>query len=285
MTFINVRLLGATLALLLCGSQIARAAEDAIVADFEQLAAAKADALVTVKFVLKVKGGGFMGGGDMENESEVTGIMIDPKGLVLCSNTQLSGFAAMMRRLGMGGDSTPTDIKVLIGDDTEGLEAKLLARDSDLDLAWIQIKDPGSRTFKHVDLAKSAKPKVGQRVLVLKRMGKYFDRVLVVGESRVGGIISKPRELYAGIDAGGFGTPVFLPNGDLVGISILQMPEADDEAGPMAMISLRSSMQDMMSGMILPASEVAKATERARTRPSEGEEAEGAKTDKEKDEE
>ena len=40
-----------------------------------------------------------MGGmGDQESDSEVTGVMIDPKGLVLCSNTQLGGFTGIMKQ-------------------------------------------------------------------------------------------------------------------------------------------------------------------------------------------
>jgi hypothetical protein len=261
-------------------SRIGVAAEGGDVAsDYEQLATAKADALVTVKFVLKLKMGGMMGG-DQESNTEITGIMIEPKGLVLCSNTQLGGIPPMFRRIAsrMGGDAsaTPTDIKVLVGDDSEGVEAKLLARDTDLDLAWIQIKDP--KTYKHVDITpKTSKPKVGQRVLYLTRMGKFFDRVVTIDEGRIGGLTSKPRELYVGGDSGS-GVPVFMPNGDFLGVTITQTPdEEDSDEGPMAMFG---ALTGRGPGLILPASEIAKATERAKANPSGAEEAGDAKAKK-----
>lgn len=231
----------------------------------------KSPPLVTIKFVLKVKMGGMMGGmGDQESDSEITGVMIDPKGLVLCSNTQLGGIAGMMRRfmgpMGGGITATPTDIKVLVGDDTEGLEAKVVARDSELDLAWVQIEEPGDTKFSHCDFAKAATPKIGQRVFVVRRMGKFFDRVAAVSEGRVGGITTKPRDLYvpAGNLATALGLPIFTTDGTVVGVAILQTPDAE-EAGmdPMSMLGNIFNMQDMMSGLILPAAEVVKATKRA----------------------
>ena len=231
----------------------------------------KSPALVTIKFVLKVKMGGMMGGmGDQESDSEITGVMIDPKGLVLCSNTQLGGFTGMMRRFmgPMRGSitATPTDIKVLVGDDTEGLEAKVVARDSELDLAWVQIEEPGDTRFSHCDFAEAATPRIGQRVFAVRRMGKFFDRVAAVAEGRVGGITTKPRVLYApsGNLATGQGLPVFTTDGTVVGVVIIQMPDTEDaEMNPMSMLGNIFNMQDMMSGLILPAAEVVKATKRA----------------------
>ena len=40
-----------------------------------------------------------LGGGEQEMESEATGIMIDPKGVVIVSNTQLNGVAGFMTRM------------------------------------------------------------------------------------------------------------------------------------------------------------------------------------------
>ncbi len=240
-------------------------------AEYEKWLAEKSPALVTIKFVLKVKMGGMMGGmGDQESDSEVTGVMIDPKGLILCSNTQLGGFTGMMRRfMGPTGGSitaAPTDIKVLVGDDTEGLEAKLVARDTELDLAWVRIKEPGDAKFDHCDFSNAATPTIGQRLFAVRRMGKFFDRVAAVSEGRVGGVTTKPRDLY--VPAGnlwiGLGLPVFNTDGTVVGVGIMQLPDAEDaEMNPMSMLGDLFNMQDMMGGLILPAPEVVKATKRA----------------------
>ncbi len=235
-----------------------------------KLLSEKTSAIVTIKFTLKVNMGGMFGGGEEETDSEINGVMIDPKGMALCANSQLSGFVGMMRQFmgGMGGNitATPTDLKILVGDDTEGREAEIVARDSELDLAWVRLKEPGEQKFAHVDLSQGAVPKVGQQVFVLRRMGKYFARSPVCADGRIAGSTSKPRDLYvpAGNVGAAHGLPVFLADGKLVGVVVMQMPEGEGEGGnPMAMLGRMAGLQDMMSGLILPAADVAKATKRA----------------------
>lgn len=250
---------------------------------YERLVQEREAALVTVKFVLKIKMGGmFGGGGDQESEEEVGGVMIEPGGLVLVANTQLGGFAAMMGRL-TGGDisAVPTDLRVLIGDDTEGLEAELLARDTELDLAWVRIKDPGEKTFAALDLARSAKPRLGQRLLTIVRLGKYFDRAAVVHELRVAGFTNKPRELIVPSGGGAeLGGPVYTADGKLVGVTILQLPEIAESSGsPVGMLSQMSDVEGAMTGLILPAEQVLKATKRAKETVAEAESDESAAPD------
>lgn len=264
------RVLPAIVALLAAtASPSAQAAESD---EYQKFLNKKSPAVVRVKFVLKVKMGGMMAGmGDQESENEINGVMIDPKGLVLCSNSQLGGFVSMISRMmgpaGAGISATPTDFKILLGDDVEGREAELLARDTELDLAWVKIKEPGDKPFEHVDFSKGAKPEIGERVVAVRRMGKYFARSAVVIEGHIGGVTAKPRDLYvpSGEIAMAFGLPIYLRDGKVIGVTILQMPEEEDvEPDPMAMFGRLSNMQEMMSGVILPAADVAKATRRAR---------------------
>ncbi len=236
---------------------------------FPDLVAARSPSLVTVKFVLKIKMGGAMSAmGDTEAEQETTGAVVSRDGLVLCSNTQLSGMVGMMRRMiGSMGDvtATPSDLKVLIGDDHEGVDAELIARDTELDLAWIRIREPRSEGYDHVDFSQAGVCAVGDTVRGVRRMAKYFDRVPVVSEARVAAVTKKPRTLLVPSAAlGTLGLPVYDGDGRVIGVSVLQVPDAEDTDGnPMAMLSNLSSMEDVMSGLILPADEVVKATQRA----------------------
>ncbi len=255
--------------LVLVGLACSRCAIAAEAIPYDKFLAERGPMLVTVKFVLKVSMGS-MFGGDEETDTEITGVMIDAKGLVLCSNTQLGGFIGMLKSMmgSMGGEmsATPTDLKVLVGDDTEGRDAELIARDTELDLAWVRIKEPGEKEYAYVDFAKSAKPAIGDTVISIRRLGKFFARSAVVAEGRIGGTTSKPRELLipTGGLAGGLGAPVFDASGKPVGVMVMQAPEAEDSGGnPMAMLGRMSGMQDMMSGFLLPADIVVKATERA----------------------
>lgn len=245
--------------------------------DLNKMLNEKGPAVVTVKFVLKISMGQ-MFGGDQESETEISGVLIDDKGLVLCSNTQLGGFIGMMKSMmgSMGGEmsATPTDIKVLIGDDTEGKEADLVARDTELDLAWVRLKTPSEKALAFVDFGKSAKLAIGDRVFSLRRLGKYFARTAVISESRIGGQTQKPRDLYStasGLDAS-MGAPVFGADGQPAGLIVMQMPDGQDAGdNPMAMMGRLSGMQDMMGGFILPAATIVKATERALATAKEGE--------------
>lgn len=231
--------------------------------EYAKLLSETTPALVTVKFVLKMEGQF----GKRESETEITGLMVDPSGLVLCANSKL-GLPRIMR----GASATPTDIKVLIGDDTEGLEAKVLARDTELDLAWVKIKEPGDRKFAALDLSKSAVVNPGERILTIRRMAKFFDRATTISEGRLAGRTSKPRDLL--VPGGGIdvepGQPIFTPDGRLVGLVVMQLPDLEEmESNPMAFVGMRN---DILNGLILPVAEIAKATKRASEREEEDEE-------------
>lgn len=210
-------------------------------------------AMVTIKMVLKLEGAG-----DEAQDAEVTGLMIDAKGMILVSNTMIGGMIKQMT-------ITPTNIKVLFEDDeagAEGISAKLVARDSELDLAWFQIDDAKAkdRTFKAIDLAGGAAPEPGDSLYTPRRADKFFDRVLFLSEGRMGGKTIKPRSLVIPsgfqVDPGG---PVFGTDGKLVGVGAIILPSEED----MDPNSFRE-IYGRTGPLILPASEIRSATDRAK---------------------
>jgi len=216
--------------------------------DFAELLAEKSPAIVTIKFVLKMK----TRSGDSESEREAAGVVIEPDGLILCANSRLGDSRA--RR--SGSAATPTDIKVLIGDDTEGLDAEVIARDSELDLTWLRITEPGDREFSFITLKESAVAEIGQRIYSVARLGKHFDRVAVVRQARIGGITTKPRRLLIPTGgSGSLGLPVYNAKGEVVGVTVTQMPD------PVEMQGMSASAG--AAALILPGNEVARATRRA----------------------
>ncbi len=53
------------------------------------------------------------------------------------------------------------------------------------------------RTASHiVAFRRMVKPKIGQRIVAVRRMAKYFARTAVVASGYIGGITAKPRDLY-----------------------------------------------------------------------------------------
>jgi S1-C subfamily serine protease len=220
-----------------------------------KIATDRAPALVTIKFVLVASGPG----GDQEIEAEAGGLVIDPKGLVLVSNLEMGGSPGRQR-----ARAQTKDIKVLIGDDTEGVPAKLIGRDSELELAWVQIDTPADTPYSFVDLSKGASVRVGETLVGLDRMNKYFDRTLVAFTTSVGGLAKKPRNLI--IPVGGkiewIGLPMFNLGGELAGVSVVQMIGADEE-DPSAMRNLGRQAGFDRGLKVLPVAEIAASTARA----------------------
>lgn len=228
--------------------------------NFRKLTDQHINAVVTVKFVMKLKAGGQM----QELDTEAPGLMIRPDGLVLCANTQLGG-GQMLKQLGMAGE--PTEIKVLVGDDEDEYDAKVLARDTDLDLAWIQIENEDHVTFNALDFTTRATPKLGQKLYAIRRMTKFYDRAPIVETGRLYCITTKPRKLYVpgGDLTGSVGAPVFDADGTPVGLIVVQMPPDLNirQAALISQLMSSTAVRDDMTGKILPAEKILKATERA----------------------
>lgn len=229
-------------------------------AAFEKVSSARASSIVTIKFILKVQ--------NEDHEQETPGVMIEKDGLVLASNLSFGGFQAKF-----GGEAlTPSDIKVLVGDDTQGVEAKIVARDSDLQLIWLQIEKPASGGYEFVDFEKGATPTLGEPIWCIDRLGKFFDRAATVTQGEVISITARPRKLYipsGGITAPDFGIPVFNAAAAPVGVMTVILPEKDE------VDASEGGLPQVLRGvpglhMILPWEDVVAATKRAKEAAASG---------------
>lgn len=215
---------------------------------FRSIITQRNEVTVVVKFILKGDGQG----GDQEQE--VLGTMIDPKGLVLVSNYDMGGMAV---RYGV----VPSELKVLVGDDTKGVDAKLIARDTERDLAWVQIDAAPEVPFKHLDITQAATaPQVGDYVYTVTRSGKFYDRTPIGREIRVIGHTKKPRDLLlVGMETfSGFGMPVYNADNKCIGLTALILPSEEE------MENASELFGEYPPISILPITEVATATEQAR---------------------
>ncbi len=235
----------------------------------------RAEAIVTVSFVLRIK---IEGGGDREIESEADCLMVGADGLVLCSNTELGGYVSMLGRMIGGGrlsaSGSAAEIMVSYDDDTEGTPARLLTRDTERDLAWVRLEPEEGETLPagpFLDL--SADPAIlapGDTFYAIRRMHRFFDRVPVVVEGAIGAVTTQPRHLMVPalpLEIG-FGLPVFDRQGAFAGITVMQTPTAEEAqslmANPMSFLGSAAKAGDMVGGLILSAGEIAKATALAR---------------------
>ncbi len=158
---------------------------------------AKAPTVVTVKFVVKIRSPM----GEEEANADARGVVVDPAGLVMLGNDSLEPIGGMlrmmMRRQGAPKVvTTPMDFKVLFGSDAKEHDAVLVARDTNLGLAFVQIVAPEGALVA-ADLAAGAEPKIGATLFGVSRRSRGFDAAPVLGRVFVSGRVDKPRPMWS----------------------------------------------------------------------------------------
>ncbi|HBF35076.1 TPA: hypothetical protein DDW35_11000 [Candidatus Sumerlaeota bacterium] len=189
------------------------------------------EALVFVSAVAKMS----MGTETHDEKMEATGLVIDASGLVICSLSTIDP-ATDLGNSGQADSSIKSslsDVKIMKADNTE-ISAKLILKDPDLDLAFIQADKATSATFTAVSLEKTPEAKILDSIITLDRLGKDFGREPVVFLSRISAIVTKPRTFFFSSDQGSsISSPVFLLNGKLLGFRLLKAgPSEDSEPSP-----------------------------------------------------
>ncbi len=226
----------AALAALCLAPGAARAADDEA-AQYQALVQKVAPLVVTVKAILKTQ---FKGGGaSQDQESHVTtqGVIVDPDGLIAVSSVLFSP-AKMMEMFGgeeggpdMGVKVTPSSFKVIFGSEEKEYDAFQAASDNKTGLVFLKVDGLGGRKLPSVDFSSPATPAVGQRIAAVSRLGKGYDYAPFFQTARVSGEISKPQKAWT-VDGGmpGFGLPVYLPTGEMVGLLSVVGSGLKDEA-------------------------------------------------------
>jgi hypothetical protein len=136
--------------------------------------------------------------------------VIDKSGLILCTEGMF----------GSESNTTVTDLKVVIENEDKEYEAFVVASDSKLHIAFVQMEGLEGRELTALDLSAEAEASVdvGDRLVMVARLDKGFDYAPVIQETRIAATIQKPRKAWA--TAGGIapGLPCFSPEGKVVGV-------------------------------------------------------------------
>jgi hypothetical protein len=251
-----------------------------------------APSVVTVKVVIKTEVMMMGQGQNEESRAELQGIVVGDGGLIMISNAEISAermkdaLAGIPQAAMMDLKVTPTDFKVIFGNEQEEHPAFLVAKDTKLDLAFVQVEDVGARKLAPVDFAHGADCSVGEEVVAISRLRKGYDYAPYLAIARISGAIRKPRTAWT-VDGelSGYGLPVFTVSGDVVGVLVTLAPTTKEEnAGSSSFSGIMRLMRGggMDTGVgtfILPGNVVNGLVEQAKTKAAEmlAEQAEAAK--------
>lgn len=275
--------LGAAVALTLAAPPWSAATTTATDVELRALLARYAPAVVGVKAVIKTEVQMAGQGRDQENTLDTLGVVVDPGGLIMISNTQISARRIAEIMAAVGGPSdfdftlTPTAFTVFFAGDDEGRPALLAAVDTQLDLAFLQLETPPETPLAAVDLTKAAEPAVGQEVVLVSRLDQSFGYSPYCELVRVAGEVRKPRLAWVlDGEVSGLGLPAFDPAGVPVGVisTVVSTVGSETAAGRGGVGGLfaglnRRKTLGPVGVFLLPVAPVAKAVELSRERSRE----------------
>lgn len=237
-----------------------------------------APSIVTVKVVIKTE---VMMMGQAQNEetrTDLQGVVVGDGGLVMISNAEISedrmkdALSGIPQASMMEFTVTPTDFKVVFGNEQEEHPAFLVAKDTKLDLAFVQVEDLGGRELVPVGFADSVKSGIGEEVVAISRLKKGYDYAPYFAAARISGAIRKPRKAWT-IDGelAGYGLPVFTVSGDVMGVLVTLTPTTTEESagggfGGLMRLMRGGGMDTGVGTFILPGKVVDGLIEQAKTK-------------------
>lgn len=193
--------------------------------------AKRSDAVIVVLATVKLRIN--VGGREQASDqaAQMNGTILDATGLTVFSLQQIQPDEVMTRmysrQMPPGGGkievtSEPSDIKMHLADGRE-LPAKLVLRDTDLDLAFIRPSEPLSAPLPFID-APSGKPSLLDTLTLVRRTNEASGWIAGASFANVELVIDKPRTYYqvAIIGGGNTGSPLFDMTGRFVGVLLMR---------------------------------------------------------------
>lgn len=189
------------------------------------------EAVITVKLAAKMRMA--MEGRELQEEestTEITATIIDPSGLAVCALSEADPTQAIAEMMGDEPDYKleieVTDVKLRLADGKE-LQAKIVLRDKDLDLAFLRPDAAPDQPLTWVDLTASAKGEVLEDTVIIQRLGEVATRIAGAVPDQIEGVIQKPRRMYVpGMNGQScaLGAPMFALDGKVIGILVNRFP-------------------------------------------------------------
>lgn len=166
-----------------------------------------------------------------EQKLEALGTIIADDGLTVLSLNKVDPTANILSRIRSPGASVNvnyTEVMILMQDGTE-VPAKLLLKDSDLDLAFVLPIEERKNEFKDIMFSRVPKqasedelPVVLDEVVSIGKLRKTLYRQSTLRRGSVNAVIEKPRTYFV-IENTSPGTPVFNSMGNWLGVVVYKM--------------------------------------------------------------
>ena len=227
---------------------------------------ANQNAVITIELVLNQQLS-FSGSGTQENESksEATGTVIGPDGLTVLSLSETDPSAIFeIMMAGSGRNMTMTtevrEATMLLADGTE-IQAEVILRDKDLDMAFLRPTEKQERTFDYVDFSIAGVVDYLDPVISLNRLGRVARRAHTASIERIEAVVTKPRLFYVpGNDPTntGLGSPAFRIDGKPVGVFFMRAIKASSTGG---LSSMFGGMGQNVITVLLPGADILEAVE------------------------
>lgn len=195
-------------------------------------------AIVTARLVVKIS----FGEREQEQKLEITGTVIDASGLTVVSAAAIDPTARLQglmggRRGGGGGggeqqriDTEVSETALVLEDGTE-LEADVVLKDADLDLAFIKPRDTKGAKLDFVELkASDAKVQALDDVFVVGRLGRVANHAVSIATGEVKAVVKGPRSFYVldnEISSGATGCVAYAADGTALGVFVTRTVRGD----------------------------------------------------------
>ncbi len=218
------------------------------------------DSLVTVRTLIRQTVGGRTG----ESRTETAGTIVDETGLTVISLSAIDPSAIVKQmyagRLPPGQEVSAevADIQMVLADQTE-VNAEVVIRDSDLDLAVIRPTEKIKGPVRPVDLGGKTKAQLLDEVIVVTRLGQVANRMVGASVVHIGAVVEKPRLFYILGETTQFanlGALVFTATGEFLGMLVVRTGPADVSGG-----------RGSMLGIVIPAASIKENVDQAKEAP------------------
>lgn len=177
------------------------------------LVESQAPRIVTLKVVLNVE----VRGNNQELRLTARGVLVSATGLVLTATEVFSPNIRINDRP-VEAKVTPSDVKVILGNEEKEHEAFQSGKDTKLGLAFVQISDLADKKLPFVDFGASVSAVPGSDLVTINRLDKGFDFAPYFSLGTITGELKKPRPALLIDRPNGIGLPAFTLKGQVVGV-------------------------------------------------------------------